>query len=576
MSQPRPHSFADVSHKITAGVRSLTSGVNRRRGRRRTIDRGEPESTLHLAFEATQVGVWNLDLATHAITRTPQYDRIFGYAEPQPSWSFDSLLEHVMPEERDAVRQSCEAAIEAGTWDTECRIRQPSGAVRWIWMRGRVQPAARGGSAGHLSGTIADITERMELQAERERLLASERHARVEADWASNVKDELLATMSHDLRSPLQAILGWSRILRQGNANRLDLERGLETIERNANLQAQLIDNLMDMNRILSKTLEFALEPNVDLTAVIDAAIQFVQPGAEAKGLVIRSAVPPPGSIRVTGDARRLQQALSHLLSNAVKFTPHGGEVEVSWEVRAAEVEIRIRDTGCGIDRELLPRVLERFRRQDSAATLQHRGLGLPIARQLVELHGGSLGASSPGEGQGATFTVTLPAERVVQGAPQAAIGAPAATPLTLAGIPVLAKDDAPDTRRLVGSSPQTEEERILVLDDELELRDLIARFLTREGYAVRCAETIPEAVRMAAEFQPTLLIVDWLLKQGQDGADAIHAVREVLPEVKAIVMSGLPPEQVHSRLGDLEVLDVLEKPFQVGALIEQIQRALA
>ena len=414
----------------------------------------------------------------------------------------------------------------------------------------------------HLPPDTLDHEARWRLALEEcERLLAMERRACSEAVGANHAKDELLAAFSHELRSPLQAILGWSRILRQGASDRAEVEHALEIIDRNATLQAQLLENLMDMNQILSNTLNLELESGVELMSLIGAAIQSVQRTAEAKGVIIRCTI-PAGAISVRGDARRLQQVWGNLLSNAVQFTSPDGEVEITVESRPAEIEVCVRDTGCGIDPELLPLVFERFR-APTATAAKHSGLGveLAITRRLVELHGGSIRATSPGVGRGSTFIVVIPSESAIRDV-SPAIGAPSIGP-------VLDRMERP------AAVSRLQKERILVLDDEVELRELIARFLAREGYAVRCAESIQDAIRMAAEFHPTLILVDWLLDDGHDGADALRAVREVLPDVKAVVMSGLPPEQVRSRLDDLQVLEVLEKPFQVEALFEQIQRAL-
>jgi nitrogen-specific signal transduction histidine kinase len=417
----------------------------------------------------------------------------------------------------------------------------------------------------HLRPSTIESEARLRRALEEcEQLLAAERRARHDADATSSAKDELLSAFSHELRSPLQAILGWSRILRQGTASRAEAERAVEIIDRNATLQGRLLENLLDMNQILSRRLMLDPEPGVDLTSLIDTTIQSIQPIAEAKGVGIRRTI-PPGATSVTGDARRLQQVWWNLLSNAVQFTPRGGEVEVTVEPRPLEVEIRVRDTGCGIDRELLPLVFERFRSPDDPKKAKRNGLGLGLAitRHLVELHGGSIRATSPGVGRGATFCVIVPCEPAARESSQQAVGAPSI------GALLGRTERAP-------ASTIRQGERILVIDDEMELRELIARFLAQEGYVVRCVESIPEAVQVAVEFQPTLVLVDWLLDQGHDGADALRAVREVHPNVKAIVMSGLPPEQVRQRLDDLEVLEVLEKPFQVGVLFEQIQRALA
>jgi signal transduction histidine kinase len=274
----------------------------------------------------------------------------------------------------------------------------------------------------------AEIAERREAEAalrstkeelereseERRRLLVRERAARAEAEEANRHKDEFLATLSHELRTPLTAIMGWSYMLRHAGLDEATALRGLETIERNAKAQAQLVDDLLDISRVITGQLRLSIAP-VDLASVVNAAVDSLQPAAEAKGVWLEVTL-DPSARHVSGDAGRLQQVVWNVLSNAIKFTEAGGRVGVRLRRAGADVELLVCDDGCGISPEFLPHVFERFRQADGTTTRRHGGLGLglSIARHLVELHGGTVTAESDGEGRGATFTIRLtPAARV-------------------------------------------------------------------------------------------------------------------------------------------------------------------
>ena len=279
--------------------------------------------------------------------------------------------------------------------------------------------------------TVTDITNRKRaedaIRASEERLLRTERIARAEAERSSRLKDEFLATISHELRTPLNAILGWAQILGRGGVDAEKTSHGLSAIERNARAQAQLIDDLLDMSRIISGKIRLEIEI-MDLRDVIAAATETIRPAAEAKGIQIQQTLDPlAGPVR--GDANRLQQVVWNLLSNAVKFTPPGGRVQVT--LRSTDgglVEVTVTDTGQGIEPEFLPFVYDRFRQADGSTTRQHGGLGLGLAivKQLVELHGGRVRAQSSGKDQGASFLVELPS----------AIGLPEREPPRIVGTP--------------------------------------------------------------------------------------------------------------------------------------------
>jgi PAS domain S-box-containing protein len=340
--------------------------------------------------------------------------------------------------------------------------------------------------------------------AERERLLVAERSARAEAERASLMKDEFLATLSHELRTPLNAILGWAQILLSGRAGADAIAHAAETIARNARAQAQLIEDLLEMNRIVSGKLRLDVQVT-DLGSVIDAALDSVRLSAEAKGIVLEREVAADVA-PVSGDPNRLQQVVWNLLSNALKFTPPGGRVLVRVGRTAEHAEIAVVDSGVGIAPDFMPHVFERFRQADSSTTRKHGGLGLGLAivKQLTELHGGTVRAESDGEGQGATFVVRLPL------APAGAQDrrAPAA--------------DAP---RFDGGAFRLERLRVLVVDDEPDARELVAQLLVDCGAQPLLADSAAQAWALVSAERPDVIVSD-IGMPGRDGYQLIRAVR--------------------------------------------------
>lgn len=319
-------------------------------------------------------------------------------------------------------------------------IQEPSGAISGIFVHG------------------IDITEEVEGEKEREHLLLSERAARSEAERSSRMKDEFLATLSHELRTPLNAILGWSSVLQSGKVTENDLQAGLETIERNARAQTQIIEDLLDMSRIISGKVRLDVR-RIDLREVLRESMETVQAAADAKKILLwqsGESVTEP----VNGDPNRLQQVFWNLLNNAIKFTERGGRVEVTLHRMDSHIEVRVIDTGQGIAAEFLPLVFDRFQQADSSSTRRHGGLGLGLAivKQLVELHGGTVGAESAGAGLGATLIVRLPvmAPPTHDSDPEdekyhrARKSLRDLGPLSLDGVRVLAVDDEPDARAFV------------------------------------------------------------------------------------------------------------------------------
>jgi signal transduction histidine kinase len=278
----------------------------------------------------------------------------------------------------------------------------------WITERGRVVSDGDG-ALQRMVGISRDVTADKEATLERERLLSDAQQARDEAQRQSRLKDEFLASLSHELRTPMNVILGWLATLESGKPIR-DVYSALAVVRRNAEIQAKLIDDLLDMNRLLSGGIQLELG-RVDLAGILQTTIQGLQPAADGKGVQVLAAV-ATGATHIVADARRLQQVLWNLVHNAVKFTPHGGRVEIRLQRAGEAMEITVQDNGRGISAAFLPHVFERFRQEDAsgAGGTAGLGLGLAIARQLVELHGGTIQARSAGPGMGATFVVSVPA----------------------------------------------------------------------------------------------------------------------------------------------------------------------
>jgi PAS domain S-box-containing protein len=345
--------------------------------------------------------------------------------------------------------------------------------------------------------------------AERERLLEAERAARAEAERVSLMKDEFLATLSHELRTPLNAILGWSQLIAMGDMDDDELRQGVETIERNARAQTQLIEDLLDMSRIISGKVRLDVQ-RVDLAGVVDAAVDSVQPSADVKGIRLRKIVDPLAG-PVSGDPTRLQQVVWNLLSNAVKFTPKNGTIDVLLERVNSHLEITVHDSGAGIKPEFLPLVFERFRQADSSTTRNHGGLGLglSIVKQLVELHGGTIRAKSAGENQGATFIVALPVAAVRNEGDREHPSAYKA--------PVVDCDEL-----------HLEGLKVLVVDDELDARNLIKRVLKECRAEVTLAAGADEGLAAIKAVRPHVIISD-VGMPGKDGYQFIRDVRSLM-----------------------------------------------
>ncbi len=346
---------------------------------------------------------------------------------------------------------------------------------------------------------------------ERARLLEAERAARMEIERVSLLKDEFLATLSHELRTPLNAVLGWSEMLLSRAEDEGDTRRGLETIARNARAQAQLIDDLLDMNRIVSGKLRLDVQ-RIELAAVVEGALDSVRPSADAKSIRIRTTIDPNAG-PVLGDPNRLQQVVWNLLANAVKFTPKGGKIDVVVQRVNSHIEISVHDSGMGISADFLPHLFERFRQADSSITRKFGGLGLglSIVKRLVELHGGSVRADSAGDGEGATFVVSLPLRAVRD------VASSREHPTS----PRSPQVRAPDVS-LAGL-------KVLVIDDERDARELVQFVLSEASAEVLVAASAEEGLALVKTDRPDVIVSDIGMPE-RDGYQLIRDVRSLAP----------------------------------------------
>jgi signal transduction histidine kinase/CheY-like chemotaxis protein len=347
---------------------------------------------------------------------------------------------------------------------------------------------------------------------EREQLLAREQMARAEAETANRMKDEFLATVSHELRTPLNAIVGWAHMLRRGGLDEAAISRAVETIERNARSQAQLVEDILDVSRVITGKLRLNIGP-VDMATVINAAIDSVQLAAESKSIRLEVTLDPLAR-HISGDASRLQQVIWNLLANAIKFTPTGGRVEVRLERAVANAQIQVSDTGEGINPEFLPFIFDRFRQADGTSTRRHGGLGLGLAivRHLIELHGGTVHADSPGEGCGASFIIKLPlaiADRSRKS--------------RRADLESLWPNDQSDGQP--EPLPSLEGIQVLLVDDDRDTLQMLTAMLTECRAKVQAASHAEEAMELLQWFRPDVLVSD-LAMPGEDGYSLVGKVR--------------------------------------------------
>jgi signal transduction histidine kinase/CheY-like chemotaxis protein len=400
--------------------------------------------------------------------------------------------------------------------ETTLRFRvRATGEERWSQVKANPVFDERGQVQLAIS-IFRDITERKRAEEERERLLANEQAARVKAEEASRLKDEFLSVVSHELRTPLNAILGWVTLLETGKVGGDAARRALETIGRNARAQARIVEDVLDVSSIVTGRMRLDVTA-VDVPPLVASVLDTFRPAAEAKGVTLKADYDREAGT-LTADPHRLRQIVWNLLSNALRFTPGGGRVEVRVGRADSQVEITVSDTGQGISPDFLPFVFDRFRQADSSTTRTFGGLGLglSIVRQLAELHGGEVSAASPGAGQGSTFKVRLPvtAESRVQSAAADNRGA------AYSGLPV-------DLRGL----------KVLVVDDEADMLELLSTVLAGANAEVKSVSSAAEALSWLKDWSPDVLVSDIGMPQ-VDGYELIREVRASGASVPAVALT--------------------------------------
>jgi PAS domain S-box-containing protein len=475
-----------------------------------SLRRGTSESSAFRDSidEAVSDFVWSCDPVGNLTALNARALEFFGLTQDELTVrGWPSILH---PEDRIAISQLFNAGQRGGKpYEFEVRLRRHDDTFHWFTCR--IAPIENlQGETVKWVGTSTNIDARKRIELEREQLLASERKARSDAEHASRMKDEFLATLSHELRTPLNAITGWLHLLGEGEVERGELREGLEIIARNTRLQTQLIEDLLDMNRIITGKLRLDVQP-VDLPLVIEAALASIRPSMDSKGIRLRSILDPRAG-KVRGDPARLQQIIWNLLSNAVKFTPKGGRVDVTLARVDSHIEIAVSDSGVGIAPEFLPQIFERFRQADATTTRRHGGLGLglAIARQLTDLHGGTLVATSEGKGRGAIFRLLLPL--------------PAAHPSGL---------EASDQSHPVSGRPRTgggrtaqlDGVKVLVVDDELDSREVVRRILKNCGAEVTAVASAGEAFTALRRDGYEVLVSDIGMPE-MDGFEFVRQLR--------------------------------------------------
>lgn len=467
----------------------------------------QSQERLNLAMEAAKMGSWEWDIQTGEVYWSPNLERLFGMAPGSFDGRYETVMAMIHPDDRQWVQQAIQRTIyHHEEYNIEFRFIKPDGKVRWAVGRGQVFYSATG-TPLRMTGMDLDISERKLIEAERLRLLEHEQAARQQAESASRMKDEFLAIVSHELRSPLNGILGWARLLRTRSLDSNITEKALASIERNAQAQTQLIEDLLDISRIIRGTVRLTLHP-VNLIPVIQASLDTVRPTAEAKSIHLYAQLDPAIGL-VSGDSERLQQIIWNLLSNAVKFTSTGGRVDIHLQRVNDYARIQVADTGKGISSEFLPYVFDRFRQADATTTRTQGGLGLGLAivRSLVELHGGNIWVESAGEGQGATFFVELPL-------------LPSGNQQTNANC----------MSTLSGHSASLEQVRVLIVDDEADTRDFLAIALEQFGALVTVATSASEALLLFQQNPPDILLSDIGMPE-EDGYSLIQKIRALPPE---------------------------------------------
>ena len=506
------------------------------------------------AIESSDDAIVTKNLQSVITSWNPAAERMFGYSEHEAiGRSIRMLIPDDLQGEEDVVLQKIQAGEKVDHYET-VRRRKDGSTVNVSLTVSPIRDAS--GTIVGASKIARDVTERVRMQTVAESISADNARLAAEAQNANRVKDEFLAVLSHELRTPLNAILGYSRMLRGKMLPEDQIDRGLETIERNSRWLTQIVDDVLDVSRIVSGKIRLDVQP-VELPAIVDNAVATVQPAADAKQVRIQTLLDPRVG-PISGDPDRLQQVVWNLMSNAVKFTPKGGRVQVRLERVNSHVELIVSDTGIGIHTDFLPLVFERFRQADSGATRASGGLGLGLAivRHLVEMHGGTVHAASEGEGKGATFTLRLPLMIV-----KPATAEKRTHPLTERQNPLQTLGDLRGVR-------------VLAVDDEPDALRLLKDVLEAAGAKVTTASSAHAALDAAAAAKPEVMIADIGMPE-VDGYDLIRAIRSspdpALRDLPAAALTAFARSEDRTKALQSGFEMHLAKPVDPGELVASV-----
>ncbi|MET0753569.1 MAG: CHASE3 domain-containing protein, partial [Pyrinomonadaceae bacterium] len=510
--------------------------------------REQSENRHRLALEAGNLGTWIFDTKENRAEIDERSLSLFGFSADD----FDgNTFSRIYPEDAPKVEETLQKSLKENTnFNVEFRVGMPDGAIRWTHCTGQPQ-LDENGEVILIVGNCRDITEYREAEDVREELLRKEQIARKDAEIANRMRDEFLATVSHELRAPLNSILGWGKLLEKGNLDEKTTQKALDTIIRNAEAQNRLIEDLLDVSRIISGKLRLEIM-NIKPSNFVEAALETVRPAAEAKGITLE-VKEEMGVSHLSGDPNRLQQVIWNLLSNAIKFTPNGGTVTVEAERANGCIEIRVKDTGIGIKEEFLPHVFDRFRQADASSIRKFGGLGLGLAivRHITEMHGGTVRAVSEGENLGSTFIISLP---VNTSQPEDGESRGISGTMILEDAPKISLDGL----------------LILVVDDEDDTRQLLVQSLTFYGATVVTAKSAAEGLSELIDKSPDVLVSDIGMPE-EDGYSLIKKARALSDEhqknVKAIALTAFTRAQDRMRALSAGYQNHVAKPVEPDEL---------
>jgi PAS domain S-box-containing protein len=550
---------------LLVGFAKVTRDLTQRRNHEESLRQSEERFRL-LVEGVREYAIFMLDVNGRVATWNVGAERIKGYKADEIVGQHFSLFYPSDVRESGWPEHELQVAAATGSFTDEGWRLRKDGTTFWANVTITALRDEKNDLIGFTKLT-RDMTERKRVEAvevmshEREEILEAERSARMAAQRATRIKDEFLATLSHELRTPLSAILGWTQVLlRSSQAESAEnTRRAVEVIERNARAQVQLIDDLLDLSGMMTGKVRLDLH-QIPLLSVVQAAIDSARPTAEAKDIRLQSAL-DPAPATVSADGGRLQQVFWNLLSNAVKFTPKGGRIQVVLQRVNSHIELRVSDTGMGIAANFLPYVFDRFSQGQSSMTRRFGGLGLGLAisKQLVELHGGTIKAASPGEGQGATFVVELPLSIVqIEGEKKQRVHPTVEDPT----VEVQSSD--------VLMLPKLDGVHVFIVDDEPDARDLLRRVLEDQGAQVTAFSSAGEVLATLSATRPSIIVSD-IGMPGMDGFQLMRALRAAESRndrVPAVALTAFARSEDRKRSLVAGYQAHLAKPFDVGELV--------